>query len=153
DGDPRPRLGVDVVGRGGGVWPGTRLGELDGVEDLGLDLVIDGLELGLACERLREEELQKPLDRTAGLPELDLLAGPVGVVAHALSVGASAIRLALDQRRAATAAGTRHGLAGGLGDGQDIVAVDLGPGKSVGRRPAGDPGVAAGIAERDLGGE
>jgi hypothetical protein len=64
-----------------------------------------------------------------------------------------AVGLALDEGRAAAAPGALDGLARGLGDGQDVVAVDLDAGQAIRRRAAGDGRVAAGVGERDLGGE
>ena len=49
--------------------------------------------------------MPQPLDRTARLPLLDLLAGAVGEVAHAFGVRPRAVGLAFQQRRAAAAAG------------------------------------------------
>ena len=48
--------------------------------------------------------LAEPLDRAARLPGLDLLAGAVGEVAHALGVRPGAVGLAFEQRRPAARA-------------------------------------------------
>ena len=64
-------------------------------------------------------------DRAAGLPAFDLLAGAVGEVAHSFGVGPGAIGAAFEQGRPAAGAGAAHGFAGGLVDGQHVVAVEV----------------------------
>ncbi len=118
-----------------------------------LDLLVDRVRARPRRRALLDEQPAEPLDRAAGLPALDVLARAVRVVAHPLGVGPGPIGLALDQGRPAAAAGAVDGLVRGLRDGQDVVAVDLDAGQAVALGAAGDAGVAAGVLERDLGGE
>ena len=84
-----------------GVWPGAGFGELLCVVDDGVDLGLDGLELGARHGAvLRTIEPRKPSDRAAGFPGFDLLAGAVGVVAHAFGVRPGAVGPAFEQGRA-----------------------------------------------------
>ena len=142
-----------MVGGGGGIRPRRFLGRLARGGDFRLNLGGDGVQLGLGRQFFRQHDGAQPFDRAALAPGGNLLAGAVGVVAHALGMGPGAIGLAFDQGGAAAAAGPLHRFARHPLDFQHVVAVDFEPGHAVGDRARGHAGIAGDVGERDFGRE
>src|SRR5262249_1259005 len=132
------------------VGPGAVLGEALRVLDDPLYLAVDRVQFLLVRRALGQQCLAESKDWTARLPLLDLLAGAVGEIAHALGMSPRAVSPALQQCRAATAAGATDGVAGRLVDRQDVVAINLDAGHTVGRPARGDIGIARRVLKRHL---
>src|SRR5215813_14522516 len=106
--------GIHVLPDGGGVGYGGPLREIDGILDLRLRLVVEGVELLLRRDAELLDALGEDADRIALHPLLELLlAAILPRVGH--RVPAKAVRLGLDEERLALAAcpvdGVAHRLA------------------------------------------
>ena len=66
-------------------------------------------------------------------------------------MGPGAVGSAFEQGRSVACSGAADGLAGGLVDGQHVVAVEVDAGHSVARAAVGHAGVARGVSEGHLG--
>jgi hypothetical protein len=152
-GGRRPgRLREDVARRGRRVGPRGLLREVVRLLHLRLDLRLQGVQLSRLDAGGVEQPLLQPPDRAARLPLLHLVARAVGEVAHALGVGAGAVRQAFEQRRPAAGAGAAHRLARRLVDRGDVVAVHPDARQAVGGAARCHAGIAGRVAERHLGG-
>ena len=113
-----------VVGRLFGQREGTGLGEGDGGFERGHDVALDRLQTSVVERTLVPQLPLEQRDRILLLPRLDLcLVAGIGLPL-ALRVGALAVGLALDQRRAAARPRPLHGADRSLMNSDDVVAVD-----------------------------
>ena len=89
----------------------------------------------------------------SGLSRLRLRRGCGSEVAHALGVRPGAVGAAFEQRGPAAARARSTASAGGLVNGQDVVAVDVDSGHAITGAAAGHAGIAGRVGERHFGRE
>ena len=114
------------------------------------DLLFDTGKLRRFREFVFQQMILQPSDGAACFPLVNFFARPVAEIAHPLGVGTRPIRLALDQRRTATAPRPPHRLLRGLLHGQHIVAVHCHSGQTISRPALGHVGIPGGVGKRDL---
>jgi hypothetical protein len=139
DAPERPQRAGEDLGVGGRrLGEGLGLGGLGRGVDLGPDLGLDAVLVGLGQQALLDEVLLHAPQRVLLPPGLDLLRRAVGAVVVVGRVGHVAVGLALDEGRPLAVAGPADGRVHGGVDVEGVVPVDDHTAEAVAVGPVGD---------------